>query len=139
MRRINAQAFATSPTPTPIHVAAVDNPGVGDPNLRYEFAGFNTVYNGGASGHNGFPAQFTALQLFFHDDYSNGPQPSGVTETAVLAAVMDHVQGKQNGPRACQENAQALSYIAAAMQLLGQRDARTPMGLPFMQGLALAS
>lgn len=120
--------------PVPIQVVAVDSPGNGDPNLRYEFAGFNTVYNGAAGTSGGYPAQFTQTQLFFHDDYRGGQMANGVTENAVLAALIDHLQGKQTGPRACQENTMALEYLKAAVMLLAKRDYRPaiPQGSTYM-------
>ncbi len=122
MRRLTSIAVPGSPSP--LVVAACDNPGYGDPNLRYDISGFNTVYNGSANAKGGYPAQFTSLQLFYHDDYNGGLVPNGVTENAVIATLIDHLQGKQSGPRACQENAVAMEYLAAAMQLLNQRDVR---------------
>lgn len=122
MRRLNTLAIPG--TPSPIHVCASDSPGYGDPNLRYDFAGFNTVYNGSANARGGYPAQLTQLTLFFHDDYGGSAAPNGITENAALTAVIDHLQGKQSGPRACPENASAIEYLAAAMQLLTQRDLR---------------
>lgn len=122
MRRLTTIAVPGSPSP--LTVAACDNPGHGDPNLRYDISGLNTVYNSAANAPGGYPAQFTNVQLIFHDDYNGGLIPNGVTENAVIATLIDHLHGKQGGPRVCQENAVALEYLAAAMQLLTQRDLR---------------
>lgn len=109
---------------SPIAVNAVDSPGFGEPNRRYEVAGFNTAYNSASMlpGQQ-YPASFSALPIFFHDDTKGPNSPaSGVTEASLLAIIVDHIQGRQNGPGACVENAEVVNHIAAAMQLLNQRD-----------------
>lgn len=122
MRRLHNQPISGSQTQ--LAVAAVDNPGYGEPNRRYEVTGFNTAYNSAAT-MNGYPARFDSLQIFFHDDTRPGVPANGTTEQALMSILIDHLAGKQVGFGACQENQVAADYLAAAVQVLNNRDART--------------
>lgn len=134
MRRLNNQ-----PAPggiSQIAIAAVDNPGVGEPNRRYELSGFNTVYNPAAvTPGQSYPAQFSSLPIFFHDTASSGRGlANGVTENSLLAVIADRLQSQQTGPQRCMENDAALQSIMEAMRLLDQRDV-TPLFPPRPPGL----
>ncbi len=128
MRRLSN--FNTPGGLAPIAVLAMDDPGHGEPNRRYELTGFNTLYNGSSllPGQN-YPASFNVLPIFFHDD-SKGPNApaNGVTEAALLSVVVDHLNGRQTGPEACHENRRAMDLIAEAIQLLNRRDTATIYG-----------
>lgn len=49
---------------------------------------------------------------------------SGVTNELLLAIVRDRLKGFQDGPFACSENAQALSFVNGALALLKERTKR---------------
>jgi hypothetical protein len=123
MRRLSNQL--TPGSTTPLAISALDNPGYGEPNRRYEISGFNTAYNNSATAQNGYPAHFGSLQIFFHDDSRSNSPANGTTEQALLSVILDHLAGKQVGFGACQENAVASDYIASAIQLLNNRDSRS--------------
>lgn len=102
-----------------LQVVATDKPALGQPNCRYDIMGFNTVYNTAADDPSGYPAHFTRLPVIFQ----NGPlredvPQNGVTPNALLAVIVDHLQGKQMGPEASPENELALHYAACALEQL---------------------
>ena len=46
---------------------------------------------------------------------------NGITQEALLAVVIDRLRSFQAGPFACEENAEALTYLEAAQKLLMDR------------------
>lgn len=105
-----------------LQIAAVDNPPPGFPHSRYDITGFNTVYNSAAASGGGMPAHFTRLPVIFHTGPKAFDMPlNGVTEEALLAVVIDRLEGLQDTPEACMENQMAKEYIVAAFNMLQQR------------------
>lgn len=49
---------------------------------------------------------------------------NGITNEALLAIVMDRLEGFQSGRYACEENADALDHVRAALNALDQRTQR---------------
>lgn len=114
---------------SPLHIVALDSPGPGVPNSRYEISGFNTVYNPAASiPGSPYPARFNSLQLIFQNGARVEDAPAnGVTEVALLAAIAHHLTGKQNGADACAEYGVALDLIRSTIEVLQSAEEREDM------------
>lgn len=66
------------------------------------------------------PSKSFSLELKFH----TGPVtdgPNGITHEVLLAILIDRLRGFQNGPFACPENLDALSFCEQAAAALGAR------------------
>jgi len=115
-----------NPVNDTLTVAAVDQPGSGGANHRYEISGFVVDTNPSGKnpddfGHGGdYGATRPAVILF-----QNGPIAengvNGVTHEALLAIVADRLRCFQRGPYSCKANACALTHIEEAMHWLQQR------------------
>ncbi len=107
-----------------ITVEAVDERGSGNANHRYDLTGFDTEGNPSATAPDGFKAAFSRIPLVFQ----NGPVMeagiNGITNEALLAVVIDRMQGFQSGPYACRENALALTKLEEAMHWMRARTRR---------------
>ena len=68
-------------------------------------------------------------------DFQNGPisgdtPPNGITHEALLAILIDRLEGFQDGPFACRENDAALTFLESAMMWLKKRtEARVARGV----------
>jgi hypothetical protein len=97
-------------------VAAVDEPGSGGANHRY------AVIHDGTKAIAGGPP---GAPFYCGLDFQNGPiaevGTNGITHEALLAVVIDRLQGFQAGPFACRENALALTKLEEAMHWLNHR------------------
>jgi hypothetical protein len=64
-------------------------------------------------------------ELLAEVQFQNGPiltnGINGVTQEVLLAIVADRLQSFQAGPFPCQENADALGHVSAALEILKQR------------------
>lgn len=69
--------------------------------------------------------------IHFQHGPRNGPDSRpGVTEAAVLAVLIDRLEHFQAGPFACDENAQQIGHLRAALALTRARaDARAARGV----------
>lgn len=98
-------------------IQVVDEPGFGGANHLYRVTGLNTKSN--ISEVN--DAAKTEIDILFQ----NGPIPeyglNGLTIEALLAICGDRLQSFQLGPFACDDNANALSYIGLALNALHKR------------------
>jgi hypothetical protein len=58
-------------------------------------------------------------------DFQNGPVPevgtNGITHEALLAVLIDRLEGFQNGPYACEENETALDHLRKGLEALHDR------------------
>lgn len=108
-----------NPTNDVLTVAAVDEPGSGGANHRYEITGFNSQTNASESGIDG---RDRVSVLFQNGPISvDGNGVNGITHEALLAIVADRLRSFQKGPYACKANACALTHIEEAMHWLQQR------------------
>lgn len=93
-----------------ITVTAIDDPRHGDACHQYQIA---------------LPAppdeDYEVVEL----DFQNGPiaevGTNGVTHEALLAILIDRLEGFQSGPYNCFENAQALNHLRGALTILHER------------------
>ena len=110
-------------------IHAVDGPGAGGANHRYHVGGLDVEANPSAH-HRGVSEKAGPAVILFQ----NGPlkkqdedgklvpvYPNGVTQEALLAIVQDRLEGFQAGAFACEENAQALEHVKAALEALQSR------------------
>lgn len=120
------QDHKVNPANDTLIVAAVDAPGSGGANHRYEILGFTADTNPSGKnpddfGYGGdYGATRPAVILF-----QNGPIAevgiNGITHEALLAIVADRLRSFQKGPYATKANACALTHIEEAMHWLQQR------------------
>jgi hypothetical protein len=100
------------PTMSPTNVAALDQP---DPNA----GGANHLYG----------IQYGGPSEVVHIPFQHGPRgvagsTPGVFDDDLLAIVQHRLEGFQQGPFACPENARALELVMFARNQLGLRVAR---------------
>ncbi len=98
-----------------IHVE--DEPGSGGANHRYHIAGFDTATNPQA----GQGASDKHVVLLFQNGPIAEAGVNGITHEALLAVLIDRLQGFQKGPYAGRENAVALTKLQEAQMWLQQR------------------
>jgi hypothetical protein len=107
-----------NPANDTVTIKVTDEPGQGGANHRYEISGFNTETNASRLDHDGNRQQVNLL-------FQNGPIPefgvNGITHEVLLAILIDRLQGFQNGPYACRENALALTKLQEAQMWLQSR------------------
>lgn len=97
-------------------VAAVDEPGHGGACHEYQLAWNDGEYD------------------FFRIPFQNGPiaevGTNGVTHEALIAILIDRLEGFQSGPYKCQENQAALDALQQAQSaLLSRTKARVARGV----------
>lgn len=102
-----------------IHVAAIDDAGPGGANRRYKVGVpfRNPVER--------YPAENSRLSRTHADLNFQDGDPSaeinGISNEALLAVLIDRMQGFQRGPFACRENAIVLTKLEEAMLWLQKR------------------
>lgn len=105
-------------------IEVLDEPGAGGACHLYNLAGFNTGSNRSDPfvQRYGKPAEHATIL------FQNGPidavGPNGLTVEALLAVVIDRLEGFQSGPAACDENRAALLHVTRAMDYLHARTRR---------------
>lgn len=102
-------------------VTVTDEPGHGGASHLYMIKGFNTQSNASDpfTARHGAPSEHTTIL------FQNGPigehGTNGVTHEALLAILIDRLQGFQSGPFKCRENAVALTHLEDAQMWLQKR------------------
>lgn len=106
-----------SPVNDTLTITTADDPGADGANHAYRIMGYDSLTNPSADN---YPALDKCSIVF-----QNGPISvagvNGITQEALLAIVADRLRSFQAGPYACIENAQALGYVEAAMNVLKSR------------------
>ena len=92
-----------------IEITAVDEPGCGGACHHYVMKFTNK------HGHR------EAWGIGFQDGPIDEAGVNGVTHEALLAILIDRLEGFQRGPYACNENARALRYLVNALDILKER------------------
>lgn len=87
-------------------VRAVDEPGDGGANHEYEIGGL---------------ASAAVVRVSFQNGTVSEKGLNGVTETVLLAILIDRLRSFQNGGFACRENAEALTNCEVALHWAHQR------------------
>lgn len=102
-----------------LKIRVVDEPGSGGANHRYDISGFDKSSNPSAESILDSEANQTIIL------FQNGPIKeagvNGITHEALLAILVDRLEGFQKGPYACDENQEALENVCAAMAVLKSR------------------
>lgn len=119
MRELTLHKFTSANEAIKIEV--VDKPGHGGASHHYEISGFDTENNAANMSPRGLYVIASRAAVIFQ----NGTLPevgvNGVTEQALLAILIDRLQGFQKGPFACRENALALTKLEEAMHWMHAR------------------
>ena len=107
-----------NPANDQLKITVADEPGSGGANHRYEITGLDTEGNASKTGPDGYSHRYSKLVVLFQ----NGPIPehgvNGVTHEALLAILIDRMEGFQRGPFASPYNAQALHHLRTAQEVL---------------------
>ena len=110
-----------NPANDKLKITVEDAPGAGGAHHFYMISGFNPRNNPSAA-FIGFPDEGPSVFPFL---FQNGPinevGVNGITETALLAILIDRLRCFQAGPYACDENACALTQLEAAQESLHSR------------------
>ncbi|MGE0797280.1 MAG: hypothetical protein AB7G13_28710 [Lautropia sp.] len=120
MRQITSHVV--NPANDLLKIEVLDEPGHGGACHVYEIAGFDTVTNSGnvALRYQGMvPSVFIPFQNGPIDAEGNGV--NGITHEALIAILIDRLQGFQSGRYNCIENANALLHLEAAQKALQSR------------------
>jgi hypothetical protein len=103
-----------------LKVFATDEPGSGGANFRYVMLGYDLRTNQSADRKDG-PERFGATVLVFQNGPIDDVGVNGLTHEALLAVVVDRLEGFQRGPFACNDNTQALTALRTAIYWLRHR------------------
>jgi hypothetical protein len=113
-----------SPANNKLLISVLDGPGHGGSSHSYEITGFNTATNR-ARHSDGFQTDHQQkLSIIFQNGTVPEAGVNGVTQEALLAVVIDRLQGFQSGQFACEENQVALDHCEAALNALLERTAK---------------
>lgn len=119
MRLLNEHIV--NPANDKLKIEVHDEPGIGGANHRYEIIGFDTGNNPSRIGAGGYEINYSRTVILFQNGPINEVGVNGLTHEALLAILADRLRGFQSGKYACDENASALSHIAAAQSILQSR------------------
>ena len=103
-----------------LEIGVVDEPGAGGASHRYDIVGFNAEKNPSMrlETYRGDVPAVSACCILFQ----NGPIPengtNGVTHEALIAVLIDRLEGFQSGKYATVENQIALDHLRAALGAL---------------------
>lgn len=97
-----------------LHVEALDGPGPGGASHLYGIGGFTRRNDAGTDDE-------TYLKLHFQNGPIKEVGTNGVTHEALLAILIDRLQGFQKGPYASRDNAVALTKLEEAQMWLHKR------------------
>ena len=106
-----------SPADKALIVAAVDAPGSGGANHRYEITGFTSDTNPSALSDDGQDC----VSILFQNGPVGEVGVNGITDGALLATVADRLRCFQHGPHANYCNERALMHIRDAQGWLNHR------------------
>lgn len=103
-------------------ITAADQPGSGGANHRYEICGFHSGGNPSEDEFRGFKqGKIKQVILFQNGPVSEDEAPNGVTNEALLAILIDRMEGFQSGQFACNENQIALDHLRGALVAMHSR------------------
>ena len=109
-------SHVTNPANSNLQVSVLDQPGAGGACHHYKIHGFDSRTNASDPFRHGLG--ITSMEILFQ----NGPIPeqgvNGITHEALLAVLIDRLEGFQAGKFACEENQMALECVRTAMYWL---------------------
>lgn len=104
-----------------ITIEVHDEPGQGGANHRYDLSGFDTSGNPAATKPDGYASHFTRTPIVFQNGPVDEAGVNGITNEALLAVLIDRMEGFQSGDYACEPNQLALDGLRGAMDALLSR------------------
>jgi len=106
-----------------LEISVIDEPGHGGANHLYAITGFDTSTNPSDpfKHRHGAPASYATVLFQNGPIDADGNGVNGVTHEALLAILVDRLEGFQAGKYACAENAAALDSLRQAMDHLQSR------------------
>lgn len=107
-----------------IVIEAVDGPGPGGASHIYDLRLPGWTREPVESGERVIAHRCLLLQFQNGPVKENGVGVNGITHEALLAVLIDRLQGFQAGPYKCQENAKALDHLQTALEWLNERTTR---------------
>lgn len=113
-----------------LKLTAMDQPGQGGASHLYKIEGFNSLNNPSDpwTQKHGQPGEYS--HLLFQQGPIKELGVNGITHEALLAILIDRLEGFQNGPYASHHNEAALAYLRRAMSALNARTTeRTKRGV----------
>lgn len=108
----------TNPANDKLAIVVTDEPGSGGANHSYRIRGFNTTNNPSKLGMEK-PEQ--DVQILFQNGPINEVGVNGLTHEALLAILIDRLEGFQSGPYASEYNQNALEDVRSALDWLQRR------------------
>lgn len=104
-----------------LKIEVIDEPGPGGANHAYDITGFDTKENPASVDLHGYRRSFARVPIVFQNGPIHETGVNGISQEALLAIVADRLECFQAGPYACQDNAEALEHVKAAMECLHRR------------------
>lgn len=101
-----------------LKIEVLDEPGHGNACHLYEVTGFDASTN---PSNNDSTRGFTTILFQNGPIDADGNGVNGLTHEALLAIIIDRLQGFQSGPYKCRENALALTHLEDAVHWLAHR------------------
>lgn len=104
-----------------LKIEVIDEPGSGGACHRYDITGFDTDTNPSSGDAQGYRANFSRQVLIFQNGPIAEAGVNGVTHEALLAILIDRLEGFQAGKFANDYNAAALDHLRSAQGVLLDR------------------
>lgn len=104
-----------------LKIEVLDEPGSGGANHRYDITGFDTAENPSAVLADGYKSAFGRSIILFQNGPINEVGVNGITHEALLAILIDRMEGFQSGPYASNDNQEALDAMRTAQTALQRR------------------
>lgn len=121
MREITSHVV--NPANDRLKITVLDEPGHGGACHLYQIEGFNSATNASDpwTERHGAPAQHSTILFQNGPIDADGNGVNGITHEALIAILIDRLQGFQSGRFNCIENANALLHLEAAQKALQSR------------------
>lgn len=104
-----------------LEISVIDQPGAGGANHRYDIMGFDTEKNPSSVDTIGYKVSFRRTVVLFQNGPIAEAGVNGITHEALLAILIDRLEGFQRGAYANRYNASALSALREAQEQLQAR------------------
>lgn len=119
MRTITSHVV--NPANDRLKIEVLDEPGQGNACHLYRISGFDSRTNDSAMEGVYFHGAETNVLFQNGPIAADGNGVNGLTHEALLAIIVDRLEGFQSGPYACRENALALTHLQDAAHWLAHR------------------
>ena len=121
MREITTHVV--NPANDRLKIEVLDEPGAGGANHLYHITGFDSATNASDpwTARHGESAKHSTTLFQSGPIDADGNGVNGITHEALLAIIIDRLQGFQSGPYKCRENALALTHLEDAVHWLAHR------------------